>query len=431
MPVDNQEGLVPLLLKMCKMVRISGIAFFLLLFSFTVKGVKPIVRITVGSGNTAYTDFPVSVSADEIGISPDGKWRLVEVVGSRRIEKPFQLMEDTDLRVYWKLDGMTPARSERVFEFEKKKPGSSKNNKAERLTDDLVLSNAEGRPLLAYRYTVKAPPEGIDPLYGRAGYIHPLYTLSGEVLTRIQPPDHYHHYGIWNPWTRVEYGNKVYDLWNLKDGQGTVRFNAFDGIEAGPVAAGFKAGHEHVIFEEGSGERCIIREQWHVRTFPAGSGYYLCDITSVLTVPGERVTLKEYRYGGLGFRATEQWTNKNSEVITSGGKERPDADGSAARWAIVSGELGNGRGGILFMSHPGNYNHPEPVRIWPVNGNRGRGDQFFNFSPTKNKDWVLMPGTPYTLKYRLLVFDGEFTATEAEKVWQAFANPPSIQVIKL
>ena len=383
------------------------------------------VRITVGSGNTAYTDLPVSVSADELGILPGGKWRLVEVVGDRRTEKPFQLMEDTDLRVYWKLDGVTPARSERVFEFEKKKPHGVKGNKAEKLTDDLVLRNAEGKPLLSYRYTVKASPEGIDPLYGRAGYLHPVHTLSGEVLTRIQPPDHYHHYGIWNPWTRVEYGDKVYDLWNLKDGLGTVRFRAFEGMEEGPVAAGFKAGHDHVIFEKGN-ERCIIKEQWHVRAFPAGQRYYLCDITSVLTVPGEqRVTLKEYRYGGLGFRATERWTNKNSEVTTSGGKEWRDADGSRERWAIVSGELENGRGGILFMSHPGNYNHPEPVRVWPVDGNRGRGDQFFNFSPTKNKDWVLTPGTYYTLTYRLVIFDGAFTAAEAENMWQAFADPPS------
>ena len=65
--------------------------------------------------------------------------------------------------------------------------------------DELVLKNPEGKPLLTYRYTVKAPPEGVDEAYGRAGYIQPLQTLSGKIITHIQPADHYHHYGLWNP----------------------------------------------------------------------------------------------------------------------------------------------------------------------------------------------------------------------------------------
>src|SRR5690606_26783521 len=97
-------------------------------------------------------------------------------------------------------------------------------------SDDLVLSNPEGAPLLTYRYTVKTPPAGVDAAYGRSGFIHPLQTLSGKVLTNIQPTDHYHHYGLWNPWTRVEYKGKMYDLWNIGDKKGTVRFVEFADI---------------------------------------------------------------------------------------------------------------------------------------------------------------------------------------------------------
>jgi len=142
------------------------------------------------------------------------------------------------------------------------------------------------------------------------------------------------------------------------------------------------------------------------------------------------VILKEYRYAGLGFRATEQWTNKNSEVRTSSGKTWKEADGSLERWAIVSGDLGGSTGGILFMSFPQNYNFPEPIRVWPIDGNGGRGDQFFNFSPTKNKDWMLQAGKSYTLTYRLLVFDGTLSTDEAESIWQSFAHPPQVRVVK-
>ncbi|GGC16303.1 hypothetical protein GCM10011386_05140 [Parapedobacter defluvii] len=287
--------------------------------------------------------------------------------------------------------------------------------------DELVLKNPEGNPLLTYRYTVKQPPAGVDQAYGRSGYVHPLNTPSGKVLTSIQPADHYHHYGLWNPWTHVEYQGKLYDLWNIGDKKGTVRFVRFEDTFADTQQAGFEAVHDHVIFNEGK-ETVIIQEHLNITVSQLDANRYQCDIYSVLRpVRDADVILKEYRYGGLGFRATPEWTNTNSQVLTSSGKTRKDADGSLERWAIVSGTLGIGEGGILFLSHPDNYNFPEPVRVWPEDANGGRGDQFFNFSPTKNKDWVLQSGKTYSLRYRLIIFDGTLSPEDAERMWKSFS----------
>jgi len=411
------------------MLKTLGIALLSFFSTYCLAG-KPIVRIEVSVGAVACTNLPVSVPVSDLGASSFKKVRLVEVIGDKREERPFQVIHQTEPRIYWKLDGVTPAGSKRIFELEKGKPVAVPPAIADKQENDLVLKQPDGKSLLTYRYTVKAPPGGVDPLYARGGYIHPLNTPAGKVLTRIQPPDHYHHYGLWNPWTRISYGGKEYDLWNLKDNKGTVRFVNFDDIEQGAIAAGFNAVHDHVIFNNGREEN-IIRENWKIQVFPVDEYRYICDIISELTPTEGEVILKEYRYGGLGLRATEQWTNKNSEVRTSSGKVWKEADGSLERWAIVSGDLGGTRGGILFMSFPENYNFPEPIRVWPIDGNGGRGDQFFNFSPTKNRDWVLKAGHTYTLKYRLLVFDGELSTDEAESIWQSFAHPPKVTVQKM
>ena len=139
--------------------------------------------------------------------------------------------------------------------------------------------------------------------------------------------------------------------------------------------------------------------------------------------------LKEYRYGGLGWRATEKWNKDNSETLTSEGKSRKDADGTKAGWAIVQGSIDNDYAGAVMMSYPSNYNHPEPLRIWPENSN-GRGDVFANFSPTKDKDWMINPGKNYVLRYRFLVFNGHYTREKAEAAWQSFANAPVITIKK-
>ena len=101
----------------------------------------------------------------------------------------------------------------------------------------------------------------------------------------------------------------------------------------------------------------------------------------------------EYRYAGLGWRATEKWNKDNSEVLTSEGKTRKEADGSTGKWFIVQGALDNDYGGAVMMSYPANYNHPEPMRIWPENSNRV-GEMFAMFAPTKNKNWLSNPDKP-------------------------------------
>jgi hypothetical protein len=136
-----------------------------------------------------------------------------------------------------------------------------------------------------------------------------------------------------------------------------------------------------------------------------------------------------YRYaGGIGFRATGEWNNKNSTVLTSEGLTRKDADGSRARWADINGAFKEkGNSGITFFSHPSNRDYPEPMRVWPENQN-GVGDVYFEFCPTRHNDWELSPGNTYRLKYRMLVYDGKIDQPTADRLWNDFAYPPAIRV---
>jgi hypothetical protein len=141
--------------------------------------------------------------------------------------------------------------------------------------------------------------------------------------------------------------------------------------------------------------------------------------------------LDAYRYGGgIGWRATEKWHKDNCTVLTSENKTRKDADGSFARWCMVEGEseVAEGRSGILFLSHPSNRMHPEPMRIWPLDANGGRGDMYFEFVPIRHNDWKLEPKQNYTLKYRMIIFDGKMDAERAEKYWNSFASNPKIRL---
>ncbi|MCA1747548.1 MAG: PmoA family protein, partial [Bacteroidales bacterium] len=249
--------------------------------------------------------------------------------------------------------------------------GGSNEIEMVQTTDELTITD-EGREVLTYRISEQMPPEGVDPLFRRSGFIHPLRSPGGEVLTQIQPPDHYHHYGIWGPWTKTRIGDREIDYWNLAKGEGTVRTKAILTSSSGPDHAAFTALQSHIDFGHQEGERITMDEFYEVRYLgmEKEEPRYMVDITSTFrNVIEDTIIFEAYRYGGgLGYRATERWNAENSSVLTSEGEERVTADVTRARWCLVEGESSaeEGRSGILFMSHPANREHPEPMRVWPT-----------------------------------------------------------------
>lgn len=384
----------------------------------------------VMKGSSEGINVPASLNLDEITPLSATEINLVEVKNNQRIAVPFQIDNNRSRILYWLVEQKDPSETERVYELVKETPPKAPSSVNVSNDNGALIISTNGNNLLQYVYKTHYPPSGVDTAFKRSGFIHPLWTPHGQELTRINPSDHYHHFGIWNPWTKVLFEGETVDFWNIKDGTGTVRFANLVSINEGAIYGDYQTLHQHVVFKKNGDEKVAINELQSVRIYQPRDeqDYYIADITIQLNCASDSpVLLQEYRYGGLGWRATEKWHKGNSETITSEGKSRADADGSTARWVILQGELDEDYGGVVMMSYPTNYNHPEPLRIWPESMH-GRGDVFANFSPTKDKDWPLEPGKNYVLKYRLVVFNGKFTKEKAEAAWQHFAHSPKIDI---
>lgn len=389
------------------------------------------VHITVEAGQYDRHDCIVSADVSKLKIKQGEEVVLFEKRGKEKVKVACQLLqrEGEEPVLCWVMSGCTKAGAEREYIARTSKKTAAETPMQVDDTGKALVLKRGTQGILQYNYAPSAVPDGVDPVFSRSGYIHPAYSPAGNVLTAIQPKDHRHHYGIWNPWTRIEYDGKMYDLWNLGDRKGTVRSRSVDATYQGDVCAGYAATLDHYIFND-SGERVIMDETWDVKAWNTSDGF-LWDFVSVLHPATDLpVLIKEYRYAGFGCRATEDWTRENSIMITSEGKTRQETDGTRARWIYVTGMCAgqSERSGMLFMSHPDNYNSPEPLRIWDENANGGRGDVFVNFAPTKNMDWKLDAGSHYTLRYRVFSYDGEMTKEKAEALWTDFAYPPKTTV---
>jgi hypothetical protein len=411
-------------------------SFSILLFVLIISArlcAQDLARFEINTGKIVRMDALICVPLNGLNFNTDSvSLQLFETKGKDQVAVPFQIENNYTANLWFTIPGKVDAGLKKTYLIKKVRGRSGISPVIKLDVDDKTTTmRYNNQPVLSYNHAIVFPPQGIDPKYKRSGFIHPLWAPSGEILTRIQAPDHYHHYGIWNPWTVTHIDGKEVDFWNLAKGEGTVKFAGYLDAVEGPVYGGFRVRQEHVTLPD---ESVAINEVWDVRTWNTGNDKTrLVDLITTLNTPLKNgILLDAYRYGGgIGYRALEKWNNKNSSVLTSDGKTRQDADGSFARWCIVEGEsiAKEGRSGILFLSHPSNRMHPEPMRVWPPDMN-GRGDLYFEFVPIRHVEWKLNTMQDYTLKYRMVVFDGKMDKETAELYWNSFAFLPEVQFIE-
>jgi len=270
-------------------------------------------------------------------------------------------------------------------------------------------------PVLSYWKSEIAAPEGADPKFRRSGFIHPLATPRGAVLTGIQPADHYHHLGLWHAWVKTRHGEDEPDFWNLARGSGRVRFAKVASLDRDPDGGvGFEVVQEHLAYKGAEGaETVVLRETLSVRVLPHETLNLVDYRVRQTNVSDLALELPQHRYGGcLAFRGRHDWDADNSALLTSEGKTRADSHTTRARWIAASGPADDGHAGLAILVDPANRDFPQRLRTWPADLENGA--VFINFVPTQEKGWSLEPGDTIEMRYRLVTCDAKPGAGEVE-----------------
>lgn len=295
------------------------------------------------------------------------------------------------------------------------------------VSDDRVLHiTSDTRPVFDFRLQPELPEPTIKPIFKRAGYIHPVFTPKGHIVTDDYPGDHRHQHGIMFAWTKTEFEGRHPDFWNMGSGTAKVELDGIVNRWDGPVHAGFTARLRHIDLSAPH-PAAALNEHWEVNVYQTRSGqkpYSIFDIVSTQETAGNSpLVLPEYRYGGMAVRGHRDWKAKDKVTfLTSEGKNRIEGDDQRARWCHMGGRVDGESAGIAMLGHPGNFRAPQPVRIHP-------DDPYFNFSPSKIGDWEITPGKPYISRYRYIVSDGPAAPAELDRLWNDYANPPKVSVI--
>jgi hypothetical protein len=244
-------------------------------------------------------------------------------------------------------------------------------------------------------------------------HLHPVTAPNGRVLTRVSPPDHPWHRGIW---FAIKYVNGE-NFWEEPGDRGT-------GAQSADAAYGdqYDVGGGHIEWRRANGD-VVIDEQrdivWHG---PGGDGSYAIDWTSALT-PRVDVALDRTPYttwggyGGLAFRGANDWID--TRILLADGSVHRRPEGVPSPWC----DLSSADAGITFLDHPGNPRYP--VHWYGATMSRVYGDDgwsnFLNAAFLFHQPMSVPAGETLTFRYRMLVHDGMWGVAQCGVAWEAWA----------
>jgi hypothetical protein len=293
---------------------------------------------------------------------------------------------------------------------------------------DRVEITIDQRPVTVYRGDESLGPPidpTIKPILRRGGYLHPVLTPQGRLVTDDYPPNHLHHHGIWSAWADSRFAGRAVDFWNMGEGTGAVQFEALVDTWSGPVHGGVRARHRFVDLTTKPATTALT-EEWNVTVHALGRGrlaYRVLDITSRQdTATPDAVALAQYLYGGIGVRGHRAWDGADAmQFLTSEGKTRADGHGTRARWCYMGGLVDGRPAGLAILDHPQNLRHPQAMRLHP-------NEPFFSYTPVQLGAFTIAAGQPYVARYRVVSVDGPPDAALFDRLWRDFAQPPAVTI---
>jgi hypothetical protein len=284
-------------------------------------------------------------------------------------------------------------------------------------TGQLELSEA-GKPVLRYNYQTNDPGDVLarvrpdDRKYARArsDYIHPLYGLDGQELTKDWPMEHPHHRGIYWAWPEVDYRGERGDLHALQRVFSRPTGNCT--FKDGSVCAVINA--ENLWRWED--QEPIVRESTLIRAWRAGPTGRFIDLAFQFTALRDDVALARRgmaAYGGLNIRLAPV---QDQEIVFH---TDPAGTQSRGAWAQLSGVFPGGKkAGLAVFQAPTNRDYPGDWIKYPeINWLQPT-------FPASGTRYVLKMGQPLVLRFRLWICPDKAGETKLADGWTGYASLP-------
>ncbi len=253
--------------------------------------------------------------------------------------------------------------------------------------------------------------ENLDPKHARSCYIHPLFSLDGQVLTDNFPKDHLHHHGVFWTWPVVRTRGQDTQTWHTVTPSLRQHFVRW-------VKRMVENSIAMLIVENVwklDSKEIVARETVSLKVHPRNDVGRAIDLELKIQAIGGPLELhgapdQNKGYGGLSLRGAQMF--KGAALTTDRGPLKEDSTNVPFRWADLSTEQ---LGVSIFVSP----DHPGFPTTWLI---RNSYAGFLNASWPGLRTVVLQPEKPVTLSYRLYIHRGDVSAGRVRQAYEQYLS---------
>jgi hypothetical protein len=262
-------------------------------------------------------------------------------------------------------------------------------------------------------------PKTLDGVYVCNNYIHPLYNLSGDVLTEEFPPDHPYHRGVFWAWHQLYVdGRRLGDGWTN------------DSIAQDVVSVKYVSGKDQVQFK--------IDVSW--RSLVYGNGKPFMNEKTIITVHKSDASLRKIDFdirltaavphlqlGGAddqkgygGFCVRMRLPDGLTFTSDNGPVTPQEMQIKAGPWMDFSGmfDISPQISGLTILCHPSMPDYPEP---WIL---RQKGSMQNVVFPGRERIDVPV-NKPLVLRYRIIIHNGDAASLNIPRLQEEYARTES------
>jgi len=288
----------------------------------------------------------------------------------------------------------------------------------------LVVKVGE-KPVLHYNHAIVSSPPPLASYYGRSGYIHPLLTPAGTMVTDDFNHRNPHQHGVMFAWRKASFKGHDADCWDQRLQRGRVEHAKIEAYGGGDVFGHFTVKLRHVCLKSNEAPEVMLEETWRVKIANVDQ-YFLFDLESTQSAASDiPLNVKRFDYGGFAIRASAAWGKdggRGFEYLTSEGNGKNSGNHTRPRWVDIFGTIEPQVAGVAIMAHPENFRFPQPVRLHPTL-------PYFCFSPPVLGPFKITKTAPLVSRFRFAVHDGPPEVNLIERLWNDYANPPTVRLI--
>lgn len=190
------------------------------------------------------------------------------------------------------------------------------------------------------------------------------------------------------------------------------------------VQGGPEAGTIRARFNLEDPNNRVLGQETQTYTFHGDDRTRSVDCEYIIYAGANAIVFGDTKEGTFAVRLNAELSTPHDHMLNShGAVGEPAIWGKPADWVDYSGTVSGKTVGVVAFDHPSSFRHPTTwhARAYGLLAANPFAAREFTKDPNKDGSWTVPERKAITFRYRVVIYDGEFTPAQLADMYKAYA----------